>query len=86
MCFPGEKLDGGKGSPPSLPSQTYLVPLWGTAGAGTSAWLLVWQRGRSPEPALPPGNTSPHEAAHQHRMSCCTVGTEREERDRERHF
>lgn len=82
----GQKEGLPKGSSPSLPCQTHLVLLWDMAGVGTSAWLLVWKWGHSPEPALPPGNTSPHAAAHQHHMSCCTVGIEREERDRERLF
>lgn len=88
MCFPSMGTDTSKaeGSPSSLPSQTYLVPLWGTAGAGTSAWPLVWQRGHSPGPALPPGSTSPPAVARQHHTSCCTVGVRKQEREHERHF
>lgn len=64
----------------------YLVPLWGTAGVGRSAWPLAWQRGHSPEPGLPPGSTSPPAVAHQHHTSCCTVRVKKQEGEHERHF
>lgn len=87
MCFPSMDIgDKAKGSCTSLPSQRYLVPLWGTVGVGTSAWPLAWQRGHSPEPALPPGSTSPPAVAHRHHTSCCTVGVKKQQREHERHF
>lgn len=85
MCFPSVDItDKAKGCCTSLPSQTYLVPLWGTAGVGTSAWPLVWQRGHSPGPGLPPDSTSPPAVARQHHTSCCTGGVKKQERQHER--